>query len=49
MRQLEQRRKNRIERLMQKFGLIGQRKEIMQVWGWNARRRKIHALSHVSD
>lgn len=45
-RKLEVKRKKRIERLVQKFGLLDRREEINGVWGWNAKRRAVHALAH---
>jgi len=46
-RKLNTKRKKRIERLMQKYGLLDRREEINSVWGWNAQRRKVHALAHA--
>jgi hypothetical protein len=44
-RKLEIKRKKRIERLMQKFDLLGHREKIGRVWGWNARRRTVNSLA----
>lgn len=46
-RKLNTKRKKRIERLMQKFGLLHRREEIERIWGWNARRHAVHAMAHA--
>lgn len=42
---LERKREKRIERLVQKYGLLEYRKEISKVWGWKARRRTVHSMA----
>lgn len=46
-RRLEAKREQRLHRLVQKFGLVDRRGEIAGVWGWKARRRKVHAMAHA--
>lgn len=46
-RRLEAKREQRVNRLVQKFGLLDRRGEITGVWGWKARRRKVHAMAHA--
>jgi hypothetical protein len=44
-RRVESKRKQRINRLMQLFGLLNLKDEVEKVWGWNAKRRTVHSLS----
>ncbi len=48
-RVLNLKRKQRINRLLQKYGLIERREEINGVWGWNRRRNTVHALAHGAN
>jgi hypothetical protein len=45
-KKLDSKRKQRINRLVQMFGLLDHREEVNRVWGWNARRRAVHSLVH---
>jgi hypothetical protein len=45
-KRLDSKRKQRINRLVQIFGLLDRREEVNRVWGWNARRRTVHSLAH---
>jgi hypothetical protein len=44
-RKLDSKRKQRINRLLQKFDLLERREEVRMVWGWNARRRAVNSLA----
>lgn len=43
---LNGKRKQRINRLVQLFGLLDHREEVNKVWGWKARCRAVHSLAH---
>ena len=42
---LNSKRKQRINCLAQKFGLLSMMEEIVKVWGWKARRRTVNSLA----
>ncbi len=44
-RKLEAKRMQRVNRLIQLFGLLERRNEIDKIWGWKARRRIVHSLA----
>jgi hypothetical protein len=45
-RKLDSKRKQRINRLIQKFDLLDRKDDIRKVWGWKARRRTVHSLAY---
>jgi len=45
-RKLSAKRKKRIGRLVRECGLLDRRDEINGIRGWNARRQRVHALTH---